>query len=104
MPFKKLDDGGMEYQPMSGAEFRRIRHEFGMKKLQFGYLLGYTGEPQNITLTMTRFEKNRREVPPAAERLLMLLRWYKSDFGYLPDLDNGRRDPMEMPEFDGVAS
>jgi len=32
------------------------------------------------------------------ERLVTLLVWFKADYGYLPDLDNGRREPMEMPE------
>lgn len=67
-----------------------------MDRRQFGELLGYTGEPKNIVVTMKRFETNRREIPPAAERLLMMLSWFKSDNGYLPDLDSGSRAPMVL--------
>ena len=36
------------------------------------------------------------------ERLVRLLVWYKADYGYLPDLDNGERAPAAMPaEFTG---
>jgi hypothetical protein len=96
MTFHALPDGGMEYRPMPGSEFRRLRKEWNMDRRQFGELLGYTGEPRNIVITMKRFEYNKREIPPAAERLLMMLVWFKSDHGYLPDLDRGSRRPMAI--------
>lgn len=93
MTFRQVEDGGMEYVPMTGREFKAARQEFQMGKREFGELLGYTGEPANICSTMRRFETGRREVPPAAERVIMLLRWFKEDHGHLPDLDGGSRAP-----------
>lgn len=83
---------------MSPAEFSEARENFGLGRREFGRLLGYTGEPRNIWITVKRYEEGAREVPPTIERLVRLLVWYKSDFGYLPDLDNGGRAPMAMPQ------
>lgn len=93
MTFRQVDGGDMEYVPMTGREFKTARQEFQMGKREFGELLGYTGEPANICSTMRRFETGRREVPPSAERIIMLLRWFKEDHGHLPDLDGGTRGP-----------
>jgi transcriptional regulator with XRE-family HTH domain len=83
---------------MSPAEFSEARENFGLGRREFGRLLGYTGEARNIWITVKRYEEGTREIPPTIERLVRLLVWYKSDFGYLPDIDNGRREPMVMPE------
>lgn len=91
MPFVTVDGGELLYQSMSGADLRAARQEFGMSKIQFGHLLGMTGENRNIHTTIKRYEEGRREIGPMVERLVMLLRWYKADFGYLPDLDAGER-------------
>jgi len=69
-----------------------------MAKKDFGLLLGYTGELRNIYMTIERMERGTRPISPMVERLVTLLVWFKADYGYLPDLDNGRREPMEMPE------
>lgn len=85
---------------MTPKEFAEAREAFGLSRKEFGQLLGYEGEPRNIYMTVKRYEIGKREVPATIERLVRLLVWYKSDFGYLPDIANGRREPMEMPEFD----
>jgi len=69
-----------------------------MAKKDFGLLLGYTGRtPQHLHDHRTDGERNPANLP-MVERLVTLLVWFKADYGYLPDLDNGRREPMEMPE------
>lgn len=87
---------------MDAREFNEARQNFGLGRREFGALLGYTGDQRNIWITVKRYENGERAVPPTIERLVRLLVWYKSDFGYLPDLDNGQREPMTMPqEFQG---
>ena len=81
---------------MIPQEFNEARQNFGLGRREFGYLLGYTGEPRNIWMTVKRYEIGEREIPPTIERLIRLLVWFKADYGYLPDLDNGRRDLMKM--------
>lgn len=89
---------------MTPEEFTEARQSFGLGRRDFGRLLGYGGDPRNIWLVVKRYETGEREISPTIERLVRLLVWYKSDFGYLPDLDNGRREPMEMPtEFDSAG-
>ena len=83
---------------MTPQELSDARQNFGMAKKDFGLLLGYTGELRNIYMTIERMERGTRPISPMVERLVTLLVWFKADYGYLPDLDNGRREPMEMPE------
>jgi transcriptional regulator with XRE-family HTH domain len=97
MPFVTVDGGGLLYQPMAGADLRAARQELRLSKIQFGHLLGMTGENRNIHTTIKRYEEGRREVSPMVERLVTLLLWYKADFGYLPDLDRGERKPVLEP-------
>lgn len=86
---------------MTPQELSDARQNFGMAKKDFGLLLGYTGDLDNIYETINRMEKGKRPISPMVERLVTLLVWFKADYGYLPDLDNGRREPMEMPEVFG---
>lgn len=83
---------------MSPGELNQARQVFGLGRKDFGTLIGIAGEPRNVWITIKRYETGEREIPGTVARLVMLLLWYKSDCGYLPDLDNGRREPMEMPE------
>lgn len=88
---------------MTPQEFTAARQNFGMARKEFGVLLGYTGDLRNVYMTVKRYElgpdvHGGRAIPPTIERLVRLLVWFKDDYGYLPDLDNGRREPMEMPE------
>lgn len=83
---------------MKPQELADVRTSFGMGRKQFAMLLGYTGEARNMWITIKRYEKGERKIPPMLERLVRLLVWHKSDFGYLPDLDReGARVPLEMP-------
>lgn len=84
---------------MKPRELQEIRESFGMTRNQFGrVILGYTGESRNIWNTVKRYESNGRPIPPLVQRLVRLLVWHKSDFGYLPDLDrDGARVPLKMP-------
>jgi transcriptional regulator with XRE-family HTH domain len=93
MTFRKLVNGDLEYEPMPGADFMAIRKSFDMSRKQFAALLGYTGEERNVYMTIKRYEEGIREVPPMVERLALLLKWYRADHGYLPDLDNGQPGP-----------
>lgn len=97
MPFIPQADGELEHRPMEGTAFLDARLAFGMKRLEFGHLLGMTGENRNIYLTIKRYEEGRRDISPAVERLVMMLLWFKEDFGYLPDLDRGQRVPIITP-------
>lgn len=83
---------------MTPLEFNDARKSFGLGRREFGYLLGYTGESRNIWVTVKRYETGERDIPPTIDRMVRLLVWFKADYGYLPDLDNGRREPMVMPE------
>lgn len=83
---------------MTPQEFNHARQSFGLGRREFGYLLGMGGEPRNIWVTVKRYETGERDISPMVERLVRLLVWFKTDYGYLPDLDNGRREPMLMPE------
>lgn len=75
-----------------------LRIALGMGRIEFGYLLGFTGEKRNIYATMKRYEEGRRPISPTVERLILMLAWFKEDFGYLPDLDRGERVPLKTPE------
>ena len=82
---------------MTPMEFSEIRKSFGMGRKEFGDLLGYTGHGRNIWITIKRYETGERDIPPMVERVVLLLSWFKSDFGYLPDLGRGERAPLELP-------
>lgn len=97
MPFVPCPGGEQEYQPMQGAKLLEARLVLGMKRLEFGHVLGMTGENRNIYSTIKRYEEGRRPISPMVERLVLMLLWHKSDFGYLPDLDRGERVPMAVP-------
>jgi len=83
---------------MTGAEMIEARLALGMGRREFAELLGYTGDPQNYYKTVERYETGRREIPPTIARLVLMLVWFKSDFGYVPNLDAGERLPAEQPE------
>lgn len=83
---------------MTPEEFKEARQAFGLPKKDFGLLLGYSGDLRNIYQTVNRYEMGIRPIPEMVERLVRMLVWFKADHGYLPDLDNGRREPMMMPE------
>jgi transcriptional regulator with XRE-family HTH domain len=97
MPFIPAENGDLEYHPMEGAKLLEARLTLGMKRLEFGHLLGMTGENRNIYSTIKRYEEARRDISPTVERLVLMLLWHKSDFGYLPDLDRGERVPAVVP-------
>lgn len=104
MPFVPAENGELQYEPMAGAKLLEARLALGMKRLEFGHLLGMTGENRNIYSTIKRYEEERRGISPMVERLVLMLLWHKSDFGYLPDLDRGERVPAAIPaEFEPVA-
>lgn len=98
MPFVKVESGELEYQPMPGRKLHEARMAFGMKRIEFGQMLGMTGENRNIYVTVRRYEEGLRPISPMVERLVKLLLWHKEDFGYLPDLDSGDRMPVKVPE------
>lgn len=83
---------------MSPQEFKDARQNFGLAKKDFGILLGYTGELRNIYMTVKRYEMGTREISPMIERRVRILVWFKANYGYLPEMDNGWRDPAGMPE------
>lgn len=91
MPFVLAPDGVLEHQPMPGAELKALRRRLNMRKLEFGQLLGLTGEARNICATVARYENNRRDISPMMERLALMLLWFHQDHGRLPDLDRGMR-------------
>ncbi len=82
---------------MTGPELEEARLSFGMGRREFAELLGYTGSPQNYYKTLERYENGKRDIPPIVERLVLMLVWFKSDFGYLPNLDAGERMPAQQP-------
>jgi hypothetical protein len=98
VPFRKTYDGELVYEPMVPQDLQRLRERWGFKRTRFGELLGYTGEPRNIYMTVKRMETGAREISPMVERLALMLSWFYDDHGYLPDLDNGARSPMAIPE------
>jgi hypothetical protein len=84
---------------MTPREFNAARHLFGLGRKDFGTkILGFTGDPRNIWVTVKRWENGERAIPENIQRLVQLTVWFKEDYGYLPDLDNGRREPMEIPK------
>ena len=83
---------------MNAREINAARHAFGLGRKDFGYLIGFSGDPRNIWVTIKRWENGERAIPENIARLVQLLVWFKDDYGYLPDLDNHRREPMEMPK------
>jgi hypothetical protein len=87
---------------MRPQELSDARHSFGMGRKQFARLvLGYSGEDRNSWIVMKRYETGQKPIPEYIARLVLMLTWFKSDFGYLPDLERGERVPLEMPaEFD----
>jgi hypothetical protein len=95
MPFVDIPGGEQEYRPMPGPQLLESRLALGMTRLEFAYLLGMTGEKRNIYSTIKRYEEGRRDISPMVERLVLMLLWHKSDFGYLPDLDRGERVPVD---------
>lgn len=97
MPFVPAENGELQYEPMLGAKLLEARLMLRMKRLEFGHLLGMTGESRNIYSTIKRYEDGRRDISPMVERLVLMLLWHKSDFGYLPDLDHGERLPTKVP-------
>jgi len=82
---------------MTPRELNDARHAFGLGRKDFGKLIGYSGDPRNIWVSVKRMENGERAVPPTVARMVQLLIWFKDDYGYLPDLDNRRREPMEVP-------
>lgn len=83
---------------MDAQEFNEARQAFGMGRREFARLLGYTGSDRNNWITVKRYENGERDIPPTIERLVRLLVWHRSDFGYLPDLTRGgERVAMVMP-------
>lgn len=97
MPFVPAEDGELQYEPMLGAKLLEARLELGMKRLEFGHLLGMSGDNRNIYSTIKRYEDGRRGISPMAERLVLMLLKHKADFGYIPDLDSG--EPKIPAEF-----
>lgn len=97
MPFVPAENGELGYQPMDGAKMLEARLVFGMKRIEFGHLIGMTGGNRNIYSTIKRYEEGRRDISPTVERLVLMLLWHKSDFGYLPDLDRGERVSDKVP-------
>lgn len=69
-----------------------------MGRRQFAVLLGYTGTSRTNWLVVKRYEIGEREIPPTIERLIRMLVWFQSDFGYLPDFDSDGREPMILPD------
>lgn len=98
MPFVKVENGELEYQPMVGAKLLEARIALGFGRVEFGHLIGMTGDNRNIYATVKRYEEARRDISPMCERLVLMLLWHKEDFGYLPDLDSGQRVPTKIPE------
>lgn len=94
MPFVPDADGGKVYEPMDCRALQAIRRELGMKKVQFGQLLGLTGKNRNIYVTVSRYEDGRRYISPMLERLALMLIWFKREQGYIPDLDAGDMHKM----------
>ena len=81
---------------MSPKELADARKSFGMGRKAFGAFLGFGGDSRNIWITIKRYELGERQIPLPVQRLVRLLVWHKSDFGYLPDLDReGERVPLD---------
>lgn len=97
MPLIPVENGELEYQPMAGTKLLEARISLGLGRVEFGHLLGMTGDNRNIYATVKRYEEGRRDISPMVERLVLMLLWHKSDFGYLPDLDSGERVPTKTP-------
>lgn len=89
MPFVTDNSGDLVYRPMAGRDLESIRRELGLRKIEFGQLLGMTGENRNIYTTIMRYEAGRRDISPTVERLALMLIWFKRERGYIPDLDRG---------------
>jgi len=86
---------------MSGMDAKKLnaaRHEFGLGRRDFGRLIGYSGNPNHIWVSVKRMETGERAIPENIARLVQLLVWFKEDHGHLPDLDAGTRGPLRIPE------
>ena len=84
---------------MNAKELNDARHSFGLGRKDFGrMMLGFSGDPRNIWVTVKRWENGERAIPENIARLVQLLIWFKEDHGCLPDLDRGTRGPLRIPE------
>ena len=89
---------------MAGAQLVSIRKRLGLGRLLFGYLVGMTGEEENIKNTIKRYESGMREISPMLERLAIMLLWFHEDHGYIPDLDKPDRIAWYRTARAGVAN
>jgi transcriptional regulator with XRE-family HTH domain len=58
---------------MDGVEFKTIREQLGLTKNQFATMIGYTGTSSNNTITISRYESGKRQVPLYIARFVWLL-------------------------------
>lgn len=62
---------------MTGPEMQAIREKLGLPRKDFGLLLGYGGDLQQVYKTVQRYEGGKRAIPPTIARLTHLLGvWY----------------------------
>lgn len=89
MPFVTVAGGELEHVPIAGEVMLECRRQFGLTRIEFGQLLGFTGDNRNIYSTVKRYEEGRRPISPTVERLVILLRAYHAQNGRVPNLDQG---------------
>jgi hypothetical protein len=83
---------------MTPRELNDARHSFGLGRKDFGKLIGYSGDPRHIWVSVKRMETGERPIPENIQRLVQLLVWFKADHGHLPDFEAGTRGPLRIPE------
>jgi hypothetical protein len=82
---------------MTPKEFQEARRDFGMSRKAFGRMVGLRGDSKTLYTSVKRYEMDKAPIPESIARLIIMLTWFKSDHGYLPDIEYGERSPMPEP-------
>lgn len=70
---------------MHGSEMLAVRNKLNMARKDFGLLLGYGGDFDQIFKTIKRYEEDRRPIPPTIARLVYLVGLYFDGAGRAPE-------------------
>jgi hypothetical protein len=58
---------------MTGKELKALRYKLGMKKLEYGRMLGFLSTQHSLAVHMHRLENQRRPIPLYIARLAWLI-------------------------------
>lgn len=57
---------------MDGSEFSAIRARLGLSVIEFGRAFGYQGDDNSVSVTIRRYERDEKPIPPWIERLALM--------------------------------